>query len=182
MTTPAKHAPSPREVYAGFMREAEGIPAPLSQRVTAPTGRRAERVSVGAIKEETIHRALVGHLLVRCVPGVWWHHSPNGGNRHAAVGGMLKAMGTKPGVPDLMFIREGRVLFLELKRRGGALSPAQKECHRHLAAAGAIVLVAYGLDQALATLLNAGILKPTADARSTAPCGRLPTGQSEGAT
>lgn len=110
--------------------------------------------------EMILHKALIGHLQTRCQPGIWWHHSPNGEQRSAVAGGKLKAMGAKAGVPDLMFVRGGRVLFLELKRKGGRISPVQRVCHLELIRAGAIVLVAYGIDEALATLLNAGIIRP----------------------
>lgn len=55
---------------------------------------------------------------------------PNGGSRHKAVAGKLKAEGVRAGVPDLMLAipvggRHG--LFLELKSERGSLRPRQKE-------------------------------------------------------
>ena len=56
---------------------------------------------------------------------------PNGGYRHPATAQRLKAEGASPGVPDLM-IPEWR-LWIEFKRRkGGRLSPEQKDWRNYL--------------------------------------------------
>ncbi|CAK0774907.1 putative VRR-NUC domain-containing protein [Gammaproteobacteria bacterium] len=46
----------------------------------------------------------------------------------AGIGRMarLKRMGMRPGVADLVFVKDGRAYFLELKRPGGKQSEAQK--------------------------------------------------------
>jgi len=62
--------------------------------------------------------------------GIRFHHSPNGGHRHKATAGRLKAQGVSAGFPDLIiFPRSGQsVLFIELKRRsGGRVSDHQRE-------------------------------------------------------
>ena len=62
-------------------------------------------------------------------------------------------MGAKPGVPDLLFLIGGKLYGLELKRdRGGRLSPDQIAMHSDITAAGAVVEVAHGLDEALSVL------------------------------
>ena len=57
------------------------------------------------------------------------HHTPNGGWRHIATAVRLKAEGEKSGVPDL-FLPCARLgyhgLFIEMKTRGGRISPAQQ--------------------------------------------------------
>ena len=48
----------------------------------------------------------------------WLFHIPNGGSRHKIEAGKLKAMGVKPGVPDLaLLVPKGPYngLFIELK-------------------------------------------------------------------
>ena len=103
-------------------------------------------------EEEAIHRAVVELLQVSAVPGVAWTHMPAGEVRPISTGKKLKAMGTKPGWPDLLFVRDGRFYGLELKPDGGRLSPAQIAAHEELRRAGASIAVAYGLDDAIETL------------------------------
>lgn len=111
------------------------------------------------MREEDLQRAVVGHLKVRCRPGVAWTHIPSGEARPHLAGARLVGLGAKPGWPDLQFIKEGRGLFLELKREGGRLSPAQVAAHAELTAAGANVAVAHGLDAALLQLELWGVLR-----------------------
>ena len=79
--------------------------------------------------EDQEQLALVNWLRMK---GIRFHHSPNGGHRHKAVAGKLKAQGVSAGFPDLIIfpqIGSGRpLLFIELKRRkGGTISGSQKE-------------------------------------------------------
>lgn len=106
----------------------------------------------GQQQEEAIHRAVVELLQVSARPGVFWTHMPAGELRTEATGRKLKAMGTKPGVPDLILVKDGHFYGLELKREEGRLSPAQISAHQELAKAGATVAVAYGLDDAIRVL------------------------------
>lgn len=77
---------------------------------------------------------------------------PNGGARHIAVARKLKAEGVKSGVPDvfLPWPKGGfHGLFIEFKRRkGGSVSPAQKEVMENLRKAGYAVEVAHGWEEA----------------------------------
>ena len=68
-------------------------------------------------------------------------------------------MGVRPGVPDLIVIRDGLPFALELKAEGGQLSAAQSEALEAMRAAGADVEVAHGLDAALRWLTERGILR-----------------------
>lgn len=109
--------------------------------------------------EEQIHRALVLRLQLCAGPGVVWWHTPNGDIRHAGAAGRLKAMGTIPGVPDLLFLRDGQLYGLELKRAGGRPSVAQSEFQSRMAAAGAIVATVDGLEAAVTTMRAWGVLR-----------------------
>lgn len=109
--------------------------------------------------EETVHRAIVAHLARRAANGVVWWHVPNGEARHAAIGGKLRGLGTRRGMPDLMFLRAGTLYALELKREGGKVSDAQRSMLAELEAAGAVVEVAYGLDEALGALQRWGMIR-----------------------
>lgn len=75
-----------------------------------------------------------------CLPGVVSWHTPNNGKREdggALEGSWLKDIGLEPGIPDYFFLW-GRLHFIEFKKPGGVLSPAQKLIHPRLTAAGAI--------------------------------------------
>lgn len=75
-------------------------------------------------------------------PNVVYFHVPNGGNRNAFEAKRLKQSGVKAGVPDLVFLAYQRFYCLELKEPGGKgrLSPAQRDMHPRLIAAGATAL------------------------------------------
>jgi hypothetical protein len=62
----------------------------------------------------------------------------------------FKAMGVVPGVPDVLLLHEGRLRGLELKRKGGRLTPTQVACHAAMRRAGAEIAAAYDVDEALA--------------------------------
>ena len=80
--------------------------------------------------ETAIQIALADRLRLMAPRDVVWWHTPNGGGRDRREAAKLKAMGLLPGVPDLTFIMPGgsftpRVVFLELKAKGGRPMPAQ---------------------------------------------------------
>jgi hypothetical protein len=58
-----------------------------------------------------------------------------------------------------MFLKVGTLYALELKREGGKVSDAQRGMLAELQAAGAVVAVAFGLDEALEKLGCWGILR-----------------------
>jgi hypothetical protein len=109
--------------------------------------------------EQQIQKALVEHLRLRAQRDVFWFACENGGYRTAIEAVVLKSCGIKPGVPDLILIRGGRCHGLELKALGGKLSRAQRIAHEEMRAAGAEVAVATGIDEALASLEDWGLLK-----------------------
>jgi hypothetical protein len=82
--------------------------------------------------EAQLQRSLVEHLRWCARSDVWWAHIPNGGARTAIEGAIFKALGVQPGAPDLLVIRAGQPIFLELKARGRKLAPTQIECHEAL--------------------------------------------------
>lgn len=79
--------------------------------------------------------------------------------RSPGVGGKLKALGTRPGMPDLIALHAGQFYGLELKREGGRLSDTQRKTLTDLDAAGAVTAVAYGLDDALGRLTEWGLIR-----------------------
>jgi hypothetical protein len=74
----------------------------------------------------------------------------NGGWRSCVEAAILKGMGVRAGVPDIIAIKDGgRCYALERNASGGRLTPVQRDAYAALTAAGVAVSVAYGLDDAL---------------------------------
>jgi hypothetical protein len=87
--------------------------------------------------------------------------NPRTGKRYSLTGQRLQRMGVQPGWPDFIFVGpNAQVFWLELKRfKTGRLSDDQSEVLAHLVACGFAVLVTTSLDDAVATLKQAGILR-----------------------
>jgi hypothetical protein len=110
--------------------------------------------------EQVLHGTVVQHLEARAAPGLFWFHCPNGGWRSPHEAAIFKALGVKAGIPDLLFLKAGKLYALELKadhRRKP--TPHQLDCHARMKAAGATVAVACSLDSALAILELWGLLR-----------------------
>ena len=90
------------------------------------TRRRPKRHGPPPGSEEELHRAVAQYLERSTYPHecLWWH-TPNGGGRGPAEGGILKAMGVKAGIPDLFILRNGLLFGIELKSEDGNVSPSQ---------------------------------------------------------
>jgi len=108
--------------------------------------------------ELQIHIAVVQHLKMRARRGVIFFHPASGEKREKATAAKLKAMGTTPGVPDLILIADGKTYGLELKTIDGRLSHEQRQMLEAFELAGAFTAVAHGLDAALSILTAWGIL------------------------
>ena len=104
------------------------VNAPLDHGVTVPA-KQAKR----GHPEADLQRACITYLKIREKQGILRYHAdmPEG-KRSAARAGWFKAMGARPGFPDLQvfmpdpLIANIRVILIELKA-GSALSPAQKD-------------------------------------------------------
>jgi len=87
------------------------------------------------------------------IPGLLFWHTPNGGGRSKVEASILKAMGVKPGVPDLIvLLPNGKVGFIELKAGKGVASPAQRQMMGELRARGCPCVEARSLEQVAETL------------------------------
>ena len=62
------------------------------------------------------------HLAVRGVPAMFAFHPANGGWRSRVEAAILKGMGVRAGVPDIIAVKGGRGHALELKAPGGHLT------------------------------------------------------------
>jgi hypothetical protein len=89
--------------------------------------------------------------------GEFLYHVANGGARTAAEGGIFKAMGVRPGVPDLVFAlpvaknqeQASGGLYIEMKApgRSSATTSDQDQWHRRLRAVGYEVMVADSIEE-----------------------------------
>jgi hypothetical protein len=109
--------------------------------------------------EQALQRAVFEHLRLRAAPDVFAFHPANGGWRTAVEGAILKGMGVVPGTPDVVAIKGGKVFGLELKADTGHLTDIQRTTHERMRAAGALVGVAHGIDQALEWLEDHELLR-----------------------
>lgn len=108
--------------------------------------------------EDQEQQALAEWLnLVVGTPG--WFHVPNGGLRHKAVAGKLKAMGVKDGVPDIIITKRSHLVeelgklgvAVEMKRQDASPSDTRESQWtwiNHLADEGWITYIAKGWDDA----------------------------------
>jgi hypothetical protein len=115
-----------------------------------------------ASPEAQIQRAVVAHLKARGAPGLVWTHVPLGGYRKPVEASILKGLGTRAGVSDLLLWHRGRAFALELKAEGGKPSEAQMQFISDLNAAGGFACIASGIDEAIRTLECWGLLRGTA--------------------
>ena len=123
---------------------------------------RATRPTLPEPTERQIQRAVAEVL---DLAGVLWTHVPNEGRRDGKTGKLMKAAGMKAGVPDvLIFDRPPKFpqcpgIAIELKRRGGRSSDAQKQWLTNLHARGWIVVTSDSVDHALDLLRRCGYIK-----------------------
>lgn len=108
--------------------------------------------------ERDIHRAVVSHLHKRAKPGVVWWHTPNA-PRNPVAGAILKRMGMRAGVSDIVLFHNKELFALELKAPGGRPTEAQQEFLSDIRAAGGHGVVAEGLDEALGCLALWGVFR-----------------------
>lgn len=101
--------------------------------------------------EAALQRQIVGYLNWALAPPAWFTAIGHGGGGEMR-GMILKGMGMKAGVPDLLIVYDQRAYFVELKSAKGVLSEAQKEVHAALWRAKTPVAVVRSLDEFRALL------------------------------
>jgi hypothetical protein len=109
--------------------------------------------------EDTIQRTIVQHLKLRATPGVFWYAVPNGGVRSKVEAAIMKATGTRPGVPDLAFLHDGQAYFLEVKSEDGRPTEHQLKAIADINEAGGYAVIGCGLDRCLEILERWGLLR-----------------------
>ena len=97
-------------------------------------------------EEQAFHIAVAQYLDVALPPEYPWTTIGHGGGGKTR-GSILKAMGVKPGWPDIIILApsiswgssSSRFIGLELKAERGKLSPAQKDVHERILFVGGFV-------------------------------------------
>ncbi len=119
--------------------------------------------------EDNIQRAVIQHLRERGAPGIVFWHTPNGGKRSKAEAAILKGLGVRAGVSDIICVHNSRIFALELKAPN-AKPPTESQMQfiSDLNAAGGFGTIAVGLDKALKCLETWGLLRGVASLRSAA--------------
>jgi len=102
--------------------------------------------------EDAMQRAVLEHLRLRGPRTAYWFHVANGGARAPIEAAILKGLGVRAGVPDLIIIHDGKTYGLELKADGNKPTKLQIEAQDAMRTAGAEIAVAVGLDAALQQL------------------------------
>lgn len=123
--------------------------------------------------EQALQRACVGLLerFYEPMPDVFWTAINPVPAKSKAVAGISKAMGLKPGVPDMVFIlklhsvmpgfpgvHHSKVMFVEFKADGGKLSDNQHKAIDAIKHTNACVHVVTSVEQFVQTLENHSIL------------------------
>src|SRR5262249_58400862 len=112
--------------------------------------------------EDCIQRAVCQHLCIRGVRGLLWWHTPNGGKRRPIEAAIMKSLGVRAGVADLILLHGGRMFALELKAENGRPTAAQMQFISDFNAAVAPnggACIAHCLDRALGVLETWGLLR-----------------------
>jgi hypothetical protein len=111
---------------------------------------RARKMPAVHPKELALHRAVVITLRRFCRPEFLWWHTPNGELRDKRTAAKLKAMGVKPGIPDILLLPPSGLLHsLELKRQGEPLTGEQEEFQTYCISYGLPHVVAHSISEAL---------------------------------
>ena len=119
-------------------------------------------------EEQDAQKALIKHLKIRAVRGLVYWHTPNGaylgGKRSrkgvSIQGSIMKGLGVRAGVSDLILVHGGKIYCLELKKaKDGRPRLEQIDFLGDMERAGAFTAMPAGLDAALATLESWGLLK-----------------------
>ena len=112
--------------------------------------------------EVCVQRTVCQHLRIRGVHGLLFWHTPNGGKRRPIEAAIMKSLGVRAGVADLILLHAGRIFALELKAESGRPTAEQMQFISDFNAAVAPnggACIAHGLDRALRVLETWGLLR-----------------------
>lgn len=104
--------------------------------------------------EAAIQRAICRHLELRSVGGLVWFAVPNQGARNPRSAAILKGLGVKAGVSDLILLHAGTAYALELKVGKNKQTDSQKAFADAFVRAGGKSACVWNIDDALDVLLG----------------------------
>lgn len=126
------------------------------------------------MSETELHRSIAQMLDLL---GWLWCHCPNGGKRHLREAAKLKAMGVKPGVPDILIFesweyggRSGHGVAIELKGAKGRTTDAQEAWLGSLHNRGWLIAVCNSTEQVVEMLQYVNPLNKCGVINKEAPC------------
>ncbi len=118
--------------------------------------------------EDIFHKAVARFLDLALPDDACWTTIPAGGGGKVR-GAKLKAMGYKPGWPDILIIYRQQAFNIELKAPQGRLSKAQKDRHPLIRNAGAPIAICQRIEEVEGSLRGWGIpLRATTGQRGEA--------------
>jgi hypothetical protein len=80
--------------------------------------------------EDCVQRTVCQHLRIRGARGLLWWHTPNGGKRRPIEAAIMKSLGVRAGVADLILVHAGRMFALELKADGADQRLSKRSSYR----------------------------------------------------
>ena len=98
------------------------------------------------------------HLRVRSAPNLFAFHPANGGWRSRVEAKILKGLGVRAGVPDIIAIHRGEVFAIELKSESARATAAQLQAIKDIRRAGGHAEICCGIDRTVAVLEGWGLL------------------------
>lgn len=144
-----------QEAMYGDLRAAKGAQQ-LGVEAVAPKRQRAPSlVPTEHAEQKAVIQWWAWHCTGYGLPSFALFAIPNGGNRDAITGAMLKAEGVRAGIPDLMLAKPNKFyfgLFIELKRLNTYANPAQRAVGAYLNGAAYRWVVCQGADAAIAEI------------------------------
>jgi hypothetical protein len=109
--------------------------------------------------EFKLHCMLADTLRLWIMPQFIYTHMPMGEKRDKITAARLKRMGTTKGWPDFLIIGPGRIVWVELKRKGEKPTPEQIFVASHLMACGCTYILTDEYDDAVNQLKRLGIVR-----------------------
>lgn len=98
--------------------------------------------------EQQLQQVVASYLDAAYPQLLWWHTPNSSGNRGQRLGGILRSMGVKSGVPDICIIMpDGRAAFIELKAGRGRLTDTQEAFRKRATSCDAFWAEARSLDE-----------------------------------